>query len=110
MNKKRTKLIISLRFSLFTLLFKSININHVFLVFNSVRSVGSPYCTTEEDYCQANAECHENGGASACQCKAGFELDGELCAGNDKISYQNFFIALRFSFFIYICIRLVSVS
>lgn len=48
--------------------------------------MGSPYCTAEEDYCQANAECHENGVFFSCQCKAGFKLDGELCVGNDKVS------------------------
>ena len=47
--------------------------------------MGSPFCTAEEDYCQANAECHENDVIFTCQCKAGFQLDGELCVGNDKI-------------------------
>lgn len=72
-------------FILLTVLFKSININHVFLVINLARSVGSPYCTAEEDYCQANAECHDNYDFFTCQCKAGFKLDGELCVGNDKM-------------------------
>ena len=47
--------------------------------------MGSPFCTAEEDYCQANAECHEND-VFTCQCKVGFQLDGELCVGKDKIS------------------------
>lgn len=59
----------------------------MFMFSLSVRSVRSPYCTAEEDYCQANAKCHENDVFFTCQCKAGFQLDGELCVGNNKISF-----------------------
>jgi len=55
-------------------------------LFNSVRSVRSPYCTEEENYCQENAECHGRDVFFTCQCKEGFKLDGELCVGNDKDS------------------------
>lgn len=56
------------------------------LSLNSVRSVGSPYCTEEEDYCQANAECNGSDVSFICHCKEGFRLNGELCVGNDQVS------------------------
>ena len=78
-----TTVFVAYRYHIYVL---SVNIFHVFPLLNSVRSLGSPYCTAEEDYCQANAECHEKALAFTCQCKAGFILDGALCVGNDKIS------------------------
>ncbi|KAJ7330779.1 complement activation, classical pathway [Desmophyllum pertusum] len=48
----------------------------------AVRSLGSPYCSEKEDYCQANAKCNESGGVFTCLCKTGFKLDGALCVGD----------------------------
>ncbi|XP_078351498.1 polycystin family receptor for egg jelly-like isoform X1 [Oculina patagonica] len=52
----------------------------------AVRSLGSPYCSAEKEYCQANAECQENGGNFRCNCKAGFKLDGALCVDFNECS------------------------
>ena len=50
-----------------------------------VRSLGTPHCSSEADYCQANAKCLSYGNVFVCSCKEGFIGNGVLCVGNEKI-------------------------
>lgn len=44
-------------------------------------------CKTQTADCALNATCSDTDGGYTCTCKSGFEENGKMCTGDDRIIY-----------------------